>query len=133
MRPRRGSIRVRPITVLAVSAAAALLPLTTGCSAVEKALDCGRFAADITTDAAQFSDAMASAGDNPQGALDALDELDRDVDKLGDNTDDADVQKAGDRLGDQITEMRDALNDGRVPSAAPVVDAAGEVAKACTP
>ncbi|GAB2593408.1 hypothetical protein GCM10027168_27710 [Streptomyces capparidis] len=127
-RPRRTA------SLLAATAAAAVvLSFTTACEAVDKALDCGQLAVDISADTQQFTDAMANADSDPQGAIDALNEIDRDLDKLGERTDNADVRKAVDNLATQVTDTRQALEDGRVPSATPVADATAELAKVCAP
>jgi ABC-type transporter Mla subunit MlaD len=126
-------MRRRTAVAVATVTAAALLPLTAACSAIDKAIDCGQLAIDITADAQTLSEALGNAGDSPQAAKDALDELDGNLDKLGDKTDNADVKKAVEDLADQVTETRNALEDGRVPSGRPVVDAAEEVANVCSP
>lgn len=124
----------RPTAVTAAAVAAAvLLPFTAACSALDKAIDCGQLAIDVTADVEQFSEAMSNAGDSPQAAIDALDELDKDLEKLGDKTDNADVKEAVQNLDDQVTETRDSLDAGKVPSVDPVVDAAAEVTKVCAP
>ena len=121
------------LTACAAMAMAVLIPLTASCGAVGKAIDCGQLAIDITADAQQLSEALSNAGEDPQAAKDALDELDRDLDKLEGKTGDADVKAAVENLNDQVTEVRDALNAGEVPSGKPIVDAAGELADVCSP
>ncbi|WP_236719226.1 hypothetical protein [Wenjunlia vitaminophila] len=121
------------VGLVASAAAVLLFASTAACDAVNKALDCGEFAVDITTDATELSQALAQADQDPQGALDALRELERDTDKLGERSDNADVDRAVEDLATQITETQQALDAGRVPSARPVMDAASEVAKVCTP
>lgn len=126
---------MRSRTAVAAAATAAVLVLAplTACGAVGTAIDCAQFAVDITSGAQQFSDAMADAGDDPQRALDALTELERDMNKLSDSTDNVDVKNAVDNLADQVTETKAALKGDKVPAPAPVVDAAAEVTKVCTP
>jgi hypothetical protein len=54
--------------------------------------------------------------------------------EVGDQTDDADVNKAVDDLQKAVTNVRDAVKNGdETPDISPVTDAAGELTKVCTP
>ncbi|WP_229698458.1 hypothetical protein [Wenjunlia tyrosinilytica] len=119
-------------SALVAGAAALLLPLTAGCSAVQTALDCGQLAVDVTNDVQQLQQALSNAGDSPQDAQNALNTLSNDLDKLSDKTSNADLSKAVGDLRTQVDKTGDQLDAGKVPSADPLVDAAGKISKVCT-
>jgi hypothetical protein len=64
----------------------------------------------------------------------SLDSIDKNLDDIGDKTDNADVNKAVDNLGDAVGNVRTAVKNGdATPDLSPVTDAAGELTKVCTP
>lgn len=128
---RREHHRFTAITTLA--AAALLVPLTTGCDAVDKALDCGRLAVEISNDVDNLQDAVTGAALDPTEADKVLDALDKDIDKVGDRTDDTDVGKAIDHLQKALDNVQTSVDSGNRPDLTPVKDATGELTKVCTP
>ncbi|ADI09809.1 secreted protein [Streptomyces bingchenggensis BCW-1] len=117
----------------ALAAVAIAMPITAGCSAVEKAIDCAQLAVDITTDVDDLQDAVGGAVVDPQDADKILDALDKDIDKIKDKTDNADVGKAVDDLQKAVDNVQTAIDKGQDPDLTPVKDAAGELTKVCSP
>ena len=112
--------------LLAVTAAA-------GCGAVDKALDCVRTADAIATSVDNLQQAVSNAGD-PTQASESLDQIDKELAKLDDTTDNADLGKAVDDLKAGVTNVRASIDKGdTTPDISPVTDAATEIGKVCTP
>ncbi|MFF9058519.1 hypothetical protein ACF09K_07405 [Streptomyces sp. NPDC014882] len=131
-----GRHRHRRITVAAATAAVALtLGLTTtGCDAVNKALDCVQTADSIADSVTDLQQAVENAADDPTQTQESLTSIEKNLDKIGDKTDNADVDKAVDDLREAVTNVRTALENGdNTPDLSPVTDAAGELTKVCTP
>lgn len=132
MAPRR-----RSTMTVAVAALAGVLfatPLMTGCDAVDKAIDCLQTADTIADNVTDLQQAVESATNDPTKADDALDAIEKDLNKIGDKTDDTDVNKAVDDLRSAVHNVRTAMKGGdRTPDLTPVTDAAGELTKVCTP
>ncbi|MCQ8194178.1 hypothetical protein [Streptomyces rugosispiralis] len=131
MAPRLRHRRTTAVTALAAVALA--VPVTVGCSAVEKALDCAQLALEISNDVDDLQDAMVGAAIDPQQADKILDALDKDIDKVGDRTDNADVGKALDDLQKAVDNVQKSVDSGEDPDLSPVKDAAGELTKVCSP
>ncbi|MGR3937817.1 hypothetical protein [Streptomyces sp. BRA346] len=131
MTPRQARHRYAAATTLA--AVAFLSPLIAGCDAVDKALDCGRLAVEISNDVDTLQDAVTGAAVNPADADKILDALDKDIDKVGDRTDNTDVSKALDDLTKAVDNVRTSVDSGKHPDLTPVKDATGELTKVCTP
>ncbi|AJE82822.1 secreted protein [Streptomyces albus] len=127
--------RRRTITAAAVLASVALLaPAAVGCSALDKALDCVQTADAIADSVTALQQAVENASDNPAQADEALDDIDKNLDEIGDKTDNTDVNKAVDDLDRAVANVRTALKNGdETPDISPVTDAAGELTKVCTP
>ncbi|MFD4542536.1 hypothetical protein [Streptomyces bauhiniae] len=125
----------RRTTVIAALAAAALtMGLTTGCDAVNKALDCVQTADSIADSVTDLQQAVENAADDPSRADASLDSIEQNLDRIGDRTDDADVNKAVDGLNSAVSDVRTAIRNGdNTPDVRPVTDAAGELTKVCTP
>ncbi|MDJ0344402.1 hypothetical protein QMK19_29995 [Streptomyces sp. H10-C2] len=124
----------RRITLAAIAAAAALtLPAAAGCSAIDKALDCAHVAATVAGDVQNLQNAVGNAGNSPQDAVNALDQISRDLKDVGSKTGNADVGKAVTDLTTAVQNARTAANKGTTPDITPVADAAGELTKVCTP
>ncbi|MDN3057340.1 hypothetical protein PH213_22865 [Streptomyces sp. SRF1] len=119
--------------VTTLAAVALAVPLTAGCGAVEKALDCAQLAVEISNDVDDLQDVLTGAADNPAGAEKVLDALAEDIDKVGDRTDDADVGKAVDSLQKAVDTVQKSVDSGERPDLTPVRDAAGELTGVCTP
>ncbi|GAA2229166.1 hypothetical protein GCM10010232_14240 [Streptomyces amakusaensis] len=119
---------------LTLATAALIVPITVGCSAIDKALDCVDTAKAVTTSVGQLTEAVGSAAEDPTKAREALDSIDKELKELGDKTDNADVKKAGDDLGAAVDNVRKSIEGGDVtPDITPVTDAAAEMTKVCSP
>ncbi|MDX3233279.1 hypothetical protein [Streptomyces sp. ME19-01-6] len=133
MAPRHNHRYRRTTAFTALAAVALAMPITAGCSAVEKAIDCAQLAVDITTDVDNLQDAVSGTVNDPQDADKILDALDNDIDKIKDKTDNADVGKAVDHLQQAVDNVQTAIDKGQDPDLTPVKDAAGELTKVCSP
>ncbi|GLF93499.1 hypothetical protein [Streptomyces yaizuensis] len=119
---------------LTLATAALLVPVTIGCSAIDKALDCVETAEAISNSVEKLSEAAANAAENPTQAREALDSIDKELDSLGDRTDDADLQKAVDDLNAGVDSARKSIEGGDpTPDLDPLKDAATEIGKVCSP
>ncbi|MBR7679112.1 hypothetical protein KDA82_40515, partial [Streptomyces daliensis] len=76
--------------------------------------------------------AASDAGENPEQAQESLDRIDKNLDKIGDSTGDADVNKAVDDLQTAVKDADKAVDEGRTPDVKPVGDAADELTKVCS-
>ncbi|MBW8792585.1 MAG: hypothetical protein JF597_03025 [Streptomyces sp.] len=130
---RRGRRRVT--TIAAVAATAALTTaLLTGCDSVDTALDCVRTADSIADSVTALQQAVENAANDPTRTEASLDSIQQNLRKIGDKTDDADVNKAVDHLQQAVDNVRTAVENGdSTPDVTPVTDAAGELTKVCTP
>ncbi|MCB5179627.1 hypothetical protein [Streptomyces antimicrobicus] len=119
----------------AVALAAALtLPALTACGAISTALDCANTAVTITEGVADLQQAVSNAGNSPQDAQNALNKIDQNLKKIGDQTDNADLKKALDSMNQAVKNVRTAIEQGNpTPDVKPVADAAAELSKVCTP
>ncbi|MGW8700104.1 hypothetical protein ACWGOK_24710 [Streptomyces eurythermus] len=128
-RPRRARVAV----VATVAAVALTAGLTTGCDAVDKALDCVQTADAIADSVTDLQQAVENAANDPSRADASLDSIEKNLRRIGDKTDDADVDKAVDDLGKAVDNVRTAIRNGDgTPDVSPVTDAAGELTKVCT-
>lgn len=128
--------RNRRITTIAAAVAAVALTagLTTGCDAVSKALDCVQTADAIADSVTDLQQAVENASNDPTQLQKSLDAIEKNLDQIGDKTDNTDVNKAVDNLGDAVTNVRSAVDKGdATPDLSPITDAAGELTKVCTP
>lgn len=127
MSTRRRVAAVVTATLLTMGTAA-------GCGALDKALDCVQTADSIANSVDSLQTAVANAGNDPQQADQALDNIESELSSLKDKTDDADLSKAVDDLDKSVDNVRKAIADGdNTPDLTPVTDAAGEIGKVCTP
>ncbi|MGY1500461.1 hypothetical protein ACW4TU_28415 [Streptomyces sp. QTS52] len=135
LRNARGLGRGRRATAIAATVAAVALTagLTTGCDAVNKALDCVQTADAIATSVSNLQQAVNSAANDPTQLDEALTSIDKNLDDLGDKTDNTDVNKAVDDLNKAVDNVRTAVKGGdQTPDISGVTDAAGELTKVCT-
>ncbi|MGW4562343.1 hypothetical protein ACWEN3_08020 [Streptomyces sp. NPDC004561] len=117
----------------AVATAALTAGLTTGCDAVHKALDCVHTADSIADSVTDLQQTVENAANDPARADTALDSIQHNLDKIGDRTDDTDVNKAVDHLGKAVAHVRTAIRNGdHTPDLDAVTDATGELTKVCT-
>ncbi|MGW3447405.1 hypothetical protein [Streptomyces sp. NPDC001076] len=130
---RRGCRRVT--TIAAVAATTALITaLLAGCDSVNTALDCVRTADSIADSVTALQQAVENAANDPTRTQASLDSIQQNLRKIGDKTDDADVNKAVDHLQQAVDNVRAAVRNGdSTPDVTPVTDAAGELTKVCTP
>ncbi|MET8249586.1 hypothetical protein ABZV31_37620 [Streptomyces sp. NPDC005202] len=131
------SRRQHPGRTTAIAATAAAVALTlgtlTGCSAVDKALDCVQTADSIADSVTDLQQAVENAANDPTQTDESLNSIQKDLSKIGDRTDNADVNKAVDDLNKAVDNVRTAIRNGdTTPDIGPVTDAAGELTKVCT-
>ncbi|MFE7763647.1 hypothetical protein [Streptomyces sp. NPDC057438] len=129
------SRRRRMTTIAGAVAAVALTAgLTTGCDAVNKALDCVQTADAIARSVDDLQQAVQNAADDPTQLEESLASIDKSLDDIGDKTDNTDVNKAVDSLQKAVTDTRTAVENGdTTPDISGITDAAGELTKVCTP
>ncbi|WP_395570935.1 hypothetical protein [Streptomyces sp. BK79] len=131
---RHRRLRRTTVTAATVAAIALTAGLTTGCDAVDKALDCVQTADAIADSVTELQQAVEAASNDPTQLEESLDSIDKNLDKIGDRTDNTDVEKAVDDLGTAIGNVRTSVENGdETPDLSPVTDAAGELTKVCTP
>ncbi|MCX4575241.1 hypothetical protein [Streptomyces sp. NBC_01571] len=124
----------RRTAAIAVAAALVALPAAVGCDAVNKALDCVQTADAIADSVTNLQQAVENAANDPTQTDQSLNAIEQNLDKIGDKTDNADVNKAVDDLGKAVDNVRTAVRNGdNTPDISPVTDAAGELTKVCTP
>ncbi|MET8782634.1 hypothetical protein ACWEQ2_05095 [Streptomyces sp. NPDC004096] len=125
----------RRITTAALAAVAVLAAMGAGagCDAVDKAIDCVQTADAIADSVTDLQQAVENAANDPTQTEASLDSIERNLDKIGDTTDDVDLDKAVDHLRTSVTNVREAVRNGdKTPDVGPVTDAAGELTKVCT-
>ena len=128
------SRRRRTTIAAAVLAAALTTGFATGCEAVDKAQDCVQTAEAVANSVNELQQAVQAASDDPTQIEESLRSIDKNLDELGDKTDNADVNKAVDNLQQSVTNVRQAVENGdATPDISPITDAAGELTKVCTP
>ena len=121
------------LTALAVAAVLAV-PALTSCDAISTAMDCANTAVAIADSANDLQQAVSQAGNSTQDAQNALNSIDTNLKKIGDQTDNADLGKAIDSMTTAVQNVRTSLEGGNVnPDIKPVADAASEISKVCTP
>ncbi|MEU3509542.1 hypothetical protein ABZ733_16895 [Streptomyces longwoodensis] len=126
--------RRRTAIATALAAVALTSALATGCDAVDKALDCVQTADTIADGVTRLQQAVENASNDPTQIDQSLQTIDTDLDRIGDRTDDTDVNKAVDDLQKAVDNVHTAVSNGdRTPDISPVTDAAGELTKVCTP
>ncbi|GGZ75597.1 hypothetical protein [Streptomyces subrutilus] len=130
MKPLQPKHRIAAVAV----AAALVLPALTACDAISTAMDCANTAVAITDGANDLQQAVSQAGNSPQDARNALDQIDANLKKIGDQTDNADLGKAIDSMEAAVKSVRTSVESGNTaPDIQPVADAASELSKVCTP
>ncbi|MFE2301034.1 hypothetical protein ACFXAW_22970 [Streptomyces sp. NPDC059445] len=124
----------RRTAALAAVAALVVLPAAVGCDAVSKALDCVQTADSIADSVTDLQQAVENAANDPSQTDASLNAIENNLDKIGDQTDNADVNKAVDELNKAVANVRTAVKNGdATPDISPVTAAAGELTKVCTP
>ncbi|MFE7135443.1 hypothetical protein ACFVIM_31745 [Streptomyces sp. NPDC057638] len=122
-------------TALTLASVALVIPVMAGCEALDTALDCVETAESIASSVDELSRAASNAVENPTEAREALNAIDKELDKLGDKTDNADLSKAVDKLKSAMEGVGTSLekNGDLTIDLKPVTDAAKEIGKVCTP
>ncbi|WP_329250605.1 hypothetical protein OG223_20725 [Streptomyces sp. NBC_01478] len=129
----RRSHRRRIAAVATVAVIGLTTGLATGCDAVDKAIDCVQTADTIADSVTGLQQAVENAANDPTQTDESLNSIEKDLDKIGDKTDNADVNKAVDDLKTAVDNVRTAVKNGDdTPDISPVTDAAGELTKVCT-
>ncbi|MFE4631211.1 hypothetical protein [Streptomyces mirabilis] len=124
----------RRTAAFAVAAVLVALSAAVGCDAVNKALDCVQTADSIADSVTSLQQAVENAANDPTQTDESLNAIENNLDKIGDKTDNADVNKAVDDLNKAVGNVRTAIKNGdNTPDVSPVTDAAGELTKVCTP
>ncbi|WP_329299911.1 hypothetical protein OG410_16850 [Streptomyces sp. NBC_00659] len=124
----------RRTATIAVVAALVVLPAVVGCDAVSKALDCVQTADSIADSVTDLQQAVENAANDPTQTDASLNAIENNLDKIGDKTDNADVNKAVEELNKAVANVRTAVKNGdTTPDISPVTAAAGELTKVCTP
>ncbi|MFJ8018312.1 hypothetical protein [Streptomyces sp. NPDC096339] len=128
-------MKLRKHRIAAVALAAALtVPALTSCDAISTAMDCANTAVAITDGANDLQQAVSNAGNSPQDAQNALNQIETNLKKIGDQTDNADLSKAISSMNTAVKNVRTAIDQGNpTPDITPVADAASELSKVCTP
>ncbi|MFE6835598.1 MULTISPECIES: hypothetical protein [unclassified Streptomyces] len=123
------------LRIAAIAVAAVLtVPALSACDAISTAMDCANTAVAITDGANDLQQAVSQAGNSPQDAQNALDQIEANLKKIGDQTDNADLGKAIDSMNTAVKNVRTSIESGNsVPDIQPVADAASEISKVCTP
>lgn len=121
------------VAALALAAALAI-PALSSCDAISTAMDCANTAVAITEGANDLQQAVSQAGNSVQDAQNALDQIEANLKKIGDQTDNADLGKAIDSMNTAVKNVRASIQSGDpTPDIKPVADAASEISKVCTP
>ncbi|MFF5479828.1 hypothetical protein ACFY5C_21145 [Streptomyces sp. NPDC012935] len=122
------------ITAAAIAAVGLTAGLTTGCDAVNKALDCVQTAETIADSVTELQQAVDSASNDPTQIDEAIQSIGDNLDKIGSKTDNADLDKATQDMREALLEVQGAVQNGdKTPDVSGVTDAAGELTKVCTP
>ncbi|MFI6011452.1 hypothetical protein ACIBAG_21990 [Streptomyces sp. NPDC051243] len=126
--------RSRIATVAAAVAAVGLtVGLTTGCDAVNKALDCVQTAETIADSVTELQQAVENASNDPTQLQESIDTIGENLDKIGDKTDNADLDKATEDMRAALVQFQGDIENGdKTPDISGVTDAAGELTKVCT-
>ncbi|KAB1142653.1 hypothetical protein F7R91_28025 [Streptomyces luteolifulvus] len=136
MAASRRARRVRRSTAIAATVAAVALTagLTTGCDAVNKALDCVQTAEAIADSVTDLQQAVENASNDPTQVDESLESIEQNLDEIGNKTDNADLNKATEDMRRALKEVHTAIKNGdETPDISGVTDAAGELTKVCTP
>jgi hypothetical protein len=134
MAARTARTRRTAPTALAVLAATALaIPLLSSCGAIQKATDCAKTATSVVNAVDKLQQAADNALTDPQESEQALDNIDKNLQKLSKDANDPELSKAIDKTNKGIKDARKALADNKAPDIQPIVDGTSEMTKICTP
>ena len=127
--------RRRRMTAIAGAVAAVALTagLTTGCDAVNKALDCVQTAEAIANSVSDLQQAVENASNDPTQLEESLNSIDENLKEIGDKTDNTDVNKAVDDLQKAVEDVQTSVNNGdATPDISGITGAAKELTNVCT-
>lgn len=124
---------MRRRTALAALTSLALAMPLLGCSAVQNALDCANTAVVVVDSANALQQAVADGIENPAEVDESLNRIDTNLDKIIDNTDNADITKVAEDLQQAADNVRESVEQGKTPDVGPVVDAADDLTQVCSP
>ncbi|GAA3584753.1 MULTISPECIES: hypothetical protein [Streptomyces] len=130
-RRRRSRIAIAAAAIAAVGLTAGL---TTGCDAVNKALDCVQTAEAVADSVTELQQAVDNASNDPTQIDEAIVSIGDNLDEIGSKTDNADLDKATADMRKALLEVQTAVENGdTTPDISGITDAAGELTKVCTP
>ena len=134
MTPNRRLRRGRVTVVITVAATALATGLTiTGCDAAHRTMDCVRTANSIADNISDLQQAAQDAALDPSKADTYFAPIKKNLKAIGHQTDNVDVNKAADDLGQAVENVSESIKKGdKNPDLSPVKDSAAELTKACT-
>ncbi|MGW7412636.1 hypothetical protein [Streptomyces sp. NPDC054863] len=104
-----------------------------GCDAVDKALDCAQVATDTSMAVKDFRKEISDGVESSKATKEALDKIEKILDKVTDKRTDADIDQAIKDLQTEVDKARKTAEKGDATSdLGGVKDAAGKMSKACT-
>lgn len=122
----------RSLALATTAASVALTALSVvGCDSLDKALDCADTAVTIAGSAGDFEEAIYKG--EPGEAKQALKDLDRRLDKLGDKSDEEEVTQSVKDFNKAVQEARTDIGQGRDADVDAIGDAAKGLTKVCEP
>ncbi|MFF7886320.1 hypothetical protein ACFZDJ_18835 [Streptomyces sp. NPDC007896] len=127
--------RGRRVATLATTLAAVALTagLATGCDDVDNSLDCLHNADTIADSLKAINEAGLDAAKDPTQTDKSIETINKNLDKIGDKTDDGKVNKAVDKLDKAVADYnRSILNGDTNPDSSKIDDAAHELKNVCT-
>jgi len=129
---RRRGRRIATI-VTAVAAVALTAGLATGCENIDDSLDCLKNADTISDSLKAIHEAGLDAAKDPSRTDESIDTIDKNLDKIGDKTDDDKVNNAVDDLNKAVANYNKAILNGDTnPDSSKIDDAADELTNVCT-
>ncbi|MFJ3311148.1 hypothetical protein ACIPSA_51205 [Streptomyces sp. NPDC086549] len=134
MTPSRHLRRGRATAVITGAAIALATGLTTtGCDAAHRTLDCVRTANSIADSITDLQQAARAAALDPSKSDTYFAPVNKNLKAIGHQTDNVDVNKAVDDLGQAVDNVSASIKKGdKSPDLSPVKDSAGELTRACT-
>ncbi|MFE2970321.1 hypothetical protein ACFXKC_43060 [Streptomyces sp. NPDC059340] len=127
--------RGRRVATLATTLAAVALTagLATGCDNVDNSLDCLHNADTIADSLKAINEAGLDAAKDPTQTDKSIETINKNLDKIGDKTDDGKVKKAVDKLDKAVADYnKSILNGDTHPDSSKIDDAAHELKNVCT-
>ncbi|QIZ00013.1 hypothetical protein HEP87_46850 [Streptomyces sp. S1D4-11] len=127
--------RGRRVATLATTLAAVALTagLATGCDDVDNSLDCLQNADTIADSLKAINEAGLDAAKDPTQTDKSIETINKNLDKIGDKTDDGKVNKAVDKLDKAVADYnKSILNGDTDPDSSKIDDAADELKNVCT-